>query len=816
MNLSRPVRSYFSDFGAVFVLIAFIFWFARGMIWDGQLPFFRDLNTYFYPLRFSLGEAFRAGELPLWDRHFAMGFPMLADFQLGVFYPPHLLFLGLPFIQAVSWVYFFHYLVAVIGSYLLCRHWSYPRHQAIIGALLFTLSGTTVSLINLLNHFQSAVWLPWTILFWERFLLRNSWRNFMIMIAGFLMQFLAGSPEIYTMSMVLLMVDGLSLLRKEGDGRMWKVLPWLAAANLAVATLAAVQLLPAIELIFQSRRQESIPYQEAASWSLNPWSLVNLVFLDKRVDMGQGDGTQLFFDRDLPFFVSHYVGAIFLFGICFWLYNSTRNEKATFGILIALSLVLAFGAFTPVYPFLYRHVSVFRTFRYPEKLFFLTQAFLIVVTLRGISSFQRQDSDRSNRILRITCVIWGAIFMLYLALRSHPALVSEYIGRQKAVVLPAHWTLDHVASVLLSFERQLALLAGLLVLFFVEKNGYLRESLFKCLLVTIVFIDLSWAHQGFQYLLKPESVLYGPRILNAPDTDPNRIFYYPSGKNLHAGGFVIKRSPSTPFGEISSIVSSNLLPNSGIYYGFDYMQDINALAKESYLTFLRFANQIEPEKQFRLLGALNVKYVVSFRPLEARGITLVQHFPQHPSWLYKIDRVVPRAYIVHRTKEETNSYQTLENLSGEPFDPMTEVLLDRTLPSSVSSGAISEAKILKYGNLDVRIHAASDKPGVLVFADSFYPGWHVYVDGKEERLLRANYFFRAVGIASGEHIVEFKYEPYWFKVGKFVSFGALIVLVIVSILLFLKSQWCYALEKSCGARFSGRYRDIEADRPLYP
>ena len=94
MNLSRPVRSYFSDFGAVFVLIAFIFWFARGMIWDGQLPFFRDLNTYFYPLRFSLGEAFRAGELPLWDRHFAMGFPMLASRLVQTFTRDGVVFYG--------------------------------------------------------------------------------------------------------------------------------------------------------------------------------------------------------------------------------------------------------------------------------------------------------------------------------------------------------------------------------------------------------------------------------------------------------------------------------------------------------------------------------------------------------------------------------------------------------------------------------------------------------------------------------------------------------------------------------------------------
>ena len=787
MNLTRPQQRFFSEFGSVLILVSLIFWFARGMIWDGQVPFFRDLNTYFYPLRFSLTEAFKRGELPLWDRHFAMGFPILADFQSGVFYPPHLLFLALPFFQAIRVIYFFHYLVAVFGSYLLCRHWNYPRYQAIIGAILFTLGGTTVSLINLLNHFQSAVWLPWTILFWELFLIRTSWRNFLIMILTFTMQFLAGSPEIYMMSMVLLLVDGLAL-RQTGGKKFWGAFGWLATANLVVVMLASVQLLPAIELILQSRRQESIPYQEAASWSLNPWRLVNLVFLDKRVDMGQGDGTQLFFDRDIPFLVSHYFGAIFLFGMSFWLYNSSLGEKAVLGVLIAVSLILACGAFTPVYPFLYQHFSAFRTFRYPEKVFFLTQAFLLAATLRGIFRFQGQDPLRANRALLIMCVGWASLFVLYLVLRYKPALVWEFIGRQKGLDLPAYWTLDHVASVLVSLERQLVLLVGLLVLFFVGKNGYLRESLFEFLLIMIVFIDLNWAHQGFQYLLKPESVLHGPRILNAPDRDPNRIFYYPSGKNLHAGAFVIMRPPSTPFGEIYSIVSGNLLPNAGVYYGFDYVQDINALAKESYLQFLRFANQIEPERQFRLLGALNVNYVASFRPLKAPGISLIRYFPRYPSWLYRIDHVVPRAYIVHHGKTERNPIKTLEFLSDEQFDPLTEVLLDEAFPGKAQRDSRSEAKIIKYGNQDVSIRAYSNNPGVLVLADSFYPGWHVYVDGKEGRLLRANYFFRAVEIGPGEHVVEFKYEPYWFKVGQWISIATLIILGIISMFLFLKAR----------------------------
>jgi hypothetical protein len=787
MEIALHRRKYFFDLIAILVLVSLIFWFARGMIWDAEVPFFRDLSTYFYPLRYTLWQAFKNGELPLWNRHFAMGFPVLADFQSGVFYPPHLLFLILPFLEAIRVAYIFHYLVAAIGTYILCRHWNYPRYQAMIGALLFTLGGTTVSLINLLNHFQSAVWLPWAVLVWERFLLRKSWRNFLLLVSVLVTQFLAGSPEIYALSMILLFLDGLTLGQAHSRS-IYKSLAWLVAANLVVVAAVSIQLLPTLELILQSRRRESISYPEAASWSLNPWTLINLIFLDKSSDMSVGNGTQLFFDRDIPLLVSHYFGAIFFFGMIFWLHHSSWREKAALGTLIIASLVIAFGAFTPVYPFLYQHVSGLRTFRYPEKLFFFTQAVLLVATLRGLLSFQRQDLNRSNRVLLIVAFGCGFIFVLYVALRFNPVLLSEFIIWQKAIALPSHWTIGNVASVLVSLERQLVLLIGLLVLFFVEKNGYLRESVFKFLLVAIVFIDLSWAHQGYQYLLKPEPVLESPKILKKPDADSNRIFYYPSGKNLHAGGFVILRPPSTPFGEICSIVSSNLLPNAGVYDGFDYMQDINALAKESYLQFLRFANQIELKRQIRLLGTLNVKYVVSFRPVDAPGITLSRHFPQYPSWLYKIDRAVPRAYIVHHAQEEKNPSKILEYLSSDRFDPSTEVLLDEPFPSPLQNASRSEARIVKYGNQNVSIRTSSTSAGVLVLADSFYPGWHVYVDGKEEKLLRANYFFRAVAITTGEHIVEFKYEPYWFKIGRVISLLTFIILVIISIHVFLKTR----------------------------
>ncbi len=70
-----------SDCLALAVLILLICWFCQDIIFSAQVLFFRDLSTYFYPMRYSLFDSYRAGNLPLWDRHTAMGFPLLADFQ---------------------------------------------------------------------------------------------------------------------------------------------------------------------------------------------------------------------------------------------------------------------------------------------------------------------------------------------------------------------------------------------------------------------------------------------------------------------------------------------------------------------------------------------------------------------------------------------------------------------------------------------------------------------------------------------------------------------------------------------------------------
>src|ERR1044071_5080982 len=68
----RRLRRCSAELGCLVAIAGMILWFARGIVWRGELPFFRDLSTYFYPMRFALWQAFHDGELPLWNRHYAI------------------------------------------------------------------------------------------------------------------------------------------------------------------------------------------------------------------------------------------------------------------------------------------------------------------------------------------------------------------------------------------------------------------------------------------------------------------------------------------------------------------------------------------------------------------------------------------------------------------------------------------------------------------------------------------------------------------------------------------------------------------------
>jgi uncharacterized membrane protein YfhO len=166
----------------------------------------------------------------------------------------------------------------------------------------------------------------------------------------------------------------------------------------------------------------------------------------------------------------------------------------------------------------------------------------------------------------------------------------------------------------------------------------------------------------------------------------------------------------------------------------------------------------------------------------------VREFPQYFSWLYEIKRVVPRAYIVTKYSVEKDSVRVLKRLSTNEFDPMKEVILDSEISVAPSGNVSARVDIQRYENNAVTIAAASNSESILILTDSFYPGWKAYVDGTETAIVRANHFYRAVRLPGGEHQVEFRYEPWSFKLGAVISLATLFIMVLISIVVYMKQR----------------------------
>jgi uncharacterized membrane protein YfhO len=172
------------------------------------------------------------------------------------------------------------------------------------------------------------------------------------------------------------------------------------------------------------------------------------------------------------------------------------------------------------------------------------------------------------------------------------------------------------------------------------------------------------------------------------------------------------------------------------------------------------------------LSMANVKYVLSYRQLKWNDLELLS---DKLYFLYRNENALPRFYF-------PDKYKVSQGLVD--FDPSKEVLLDSE-PKVEINLSKGEIKLLEYKPnhvaIKVKIPSVSkDMNGhaILVFADSFDPGWQAFVDGEKTEIYRANYLFKGILVPAGDHLVKFIYYPKHFRVSLFVSFLTLLGITI--------------------------------------
>src|SRR5439155_21226881 len=134
----------------------------------------------------ALGAALGRGELLLWTPQLFSGFPLMAEGQTGVFYPPNWLAASfLPAQQGFVWLRLVHYWLAVLFSYLFARSLHLAPGPAAVGAMSFSFGSFMVGQMQHASVVGSAVWMPLVLALTEfGFRARGLTRQRWLMLAG--------------------------------------------------------------------------------------------------------------------------------------------------------------------------------------------------------------------------------------------------------------------------------------------------------------------------------------------------------------------------------------------------------------------------------------------------------------------------------------------------------------------------------------------------------------------------------------------------------------------------------------------------------
>ncbi|MBL8858053.1 MAG: YfhO family protein [Planctomycetes bacterium] len=116
------------------------------------------------------------------------------------------------------------------------------------------------------------------------------------------------------------------------------------------------------------------------------------------------------------------------------------------------------------------------------------------------------------------------------------------------------------------------------------------------------------------------------------------------------------------------------------------------------------------------------------------------------------------------------------------FDPRQIVVLEGVDPAhdcgpNTQSDVNEPVELLARDDRTVRLRTTRARPGWLVAAIPWYPGWRVRVNGVETPLVRANYAFVAVALEAGTSEIVLRYEPVSMRAGFWISIASILLIV---------------------------------------
>ena len=694
--------------------------------------FFRDYGLFGYPLASYHRDSFWRGEIPFWNPFNNCGLPFLAQWNTMVFYPLSLIYLLLPMPWSLGLFCLFHLWLAALGMFVLARSYTGSSIASAAAGLGFAFSGLLLSSLKYPNNIAALGLMPWTIWALEAALLAGG-RSLIVAVLGSATQMLAGAPEIIALTWIYAGLRVLSLPRQ-----IWmKSFSRLVLVGVAVALLCAVQLLPFLDLIAHSQRNQTFGDSQ---WSMPIWGWANFfvpLFHCFRSYHG------VYAQPDQYWISSYYVPltlSIFV-PMAFWKRN--RGVAIFLGLIALTFLVLSFGDAAGLYRIIRTVIPGFNFMRFPIKFSVLVVFALILLGSMGLAETIRLVQGSTDKFLRPICIAALGAALLIAALIGF-AYARPTIGENPGVTL---------------------------------RNGVSRAALIAAAVVLVIACSKKAAtNSRILLLLGLCGIVWIDAISHAPSENPriDASIYKTSVRvsdkypQLGAGRSMISAGAEERLDHSQFATPAQDLGTSRLaLYSNCNLLDAVPKVDGFFSLYLREEATID-----RILYA-STNY--SFPGLmDFLSVTQISD-PDAPTRWIERSNALP---IIHSggKVQFVNREQTLRTLANAAFDPRSLVLLPENALGFVqaTNSNASEIVVKSISAEKIAFTSSASSNGLVTISQSFHGGWRATVDGKPTTIWRANHAFQAIEIPAGTHSVVISYSEPLFRIGAAISITTLI------------------------------------------
>jgi len=741
--------------------------------------YFRDIAHYYYPAKKILRDIVLSGHFPYWNPSFSGGQPMAANPEHELFYPPNWL-IFLP-----TYRFGFHLLavghlhLAAIAMYAQLRSLKLGRAAAVIGGLSFGIGGLMIGTLNLFPCLFSYAWLPLTTLYTRRYLRDGIRRDFALAALFLGLQLLGGEP--ITVLQTGMLLGAYAIYRGIRDGGAVAIGKRVGAVGLIcimAVLVAAVQIVPAFDHAADSARARGIAWDIVSRWSMPPLRVAELAYPDLLGDTASERpadywGAGRYPTQGQPFFLSIYSGLLIAVACIAGLLARVRG-RWLFAAIAAVSLLLSFGANTPLLRLLY-HAGLARSFRYTEKFMMMGVFAAVVFGSCAIDLFIRGDARMRTMMLRVT----GALTLLSLAAFIF-ASTHAYEPFFRGLWHP--FRADPVAEMIEASRRGwfVAILRGILLVLLLAAFSRMRAAIAAAALCAFVILDLGTVAPHLAP--RVEAAFYDPpaAALRFPaERTPFRVFHFANWTQL---GKAWQRY-NAPDPDRYWVLRNGLAPMIPTTYGLrmalegDF--DITALLPTVDFTesIGDLSNQHAPDWLNVAASMSNVWYIGVYRPpdvayAQAGGVTRNvepvkfvegQHYPRY--------------YFARQLVHVADRRDFVRTIAAGHYGRQAAFLFEPAF--TPAPGIVHRWQEWPNG---ARLDVTAQGRAFLVMSVTPHKYWRVTIDGSEATAVVTNVGYQGVEVPAGRHLVEMRYSNPLIAAGGAISAATLLALFLAGVL----------------------------------